>query len=434
MWCHSDTSALNPPLSTASLLKVSSEGGPQIDSTQSLPVCAHTCKTLNAQGWLQPAYARQIPDTWHCWHEDIIDFLLVYMPPPLVSVRNCPTTAAPEPGQAATECTQPAHLPPRSHSLCPTCRAQLGLNRYIHPLLAALLSTAVVGAMLLAIESVSTFWQWHSGCRKRAHALLARLMTGTARSATDLASPARAGQRRLRHIRRLTYRWVTNHTVRQYRGWPSPKRTAAYMDWRLHTPRRRYERYCNRPVLACLPGPCRTTPRTPSQPTKSPPCAPATNPHEPTTCNTAPMACPTTQTSHCPDAAAGEHDAQQHDDCLGGGSDYANQTRAPRDTATGRQLRYPNGPTRSSPKAWLDLIHLATQQPHAITYDGNTQQFVVNNSLLGACAAAMQNTYMSWHALPTRTTEQMRHWQFQSIGATPGCSTGSMMLRCTRRT
>jgi hypothetical protein len=73
------------------------------------------------------------------------------------------------------------------------------------------------------------------------------------------------------------------------------------------------------------------------------------------------------------------------------------------------------GQERSNPRAWLDLLHQAAQQPHAIIYDADTKQFSASGSLLAACAAAMQHTYMAWHAQPARTTEQMRHWQDDEV-------------------
>jgi hypothetical protein len=73
------------------------------------------------------------------------------------------------------------------------------------------------------------------------------------------------------------------------------------------------------------------------------------------------------------------------------------------------QLTYPTGPRRQCPKAWLEVLHRAAQHPCAIQYDPLTKQISFHNTLRDACAAAMQHTYMSWHALPTRTTEQLSH-------------------------
>jgi hypothetical protein len=95
--------------------------------------------------------------------------------------------------------------------------------------------------------------------------------------------------------------------------------------------------------------------------------------------------------------------------CMGGGSRKGGPVTggaAPQPPTHGTllQLTYPTGRRRQCPKAWLEVLHRAAQHPCAIQYDPLTKQFSVHNTLRNACAAAMQHTYMSWHALPTRTT------------------------------
>ncbi len=44
-----------------------------------------------------------------------------------------------------------------------------------------------------------------------------------------------------------------------------------------------------------------------------------------------------------------------------------------------------------------------------ICYNETTKQFTIDGSIQSACAAALQHTYVTWHATPTRTTDQLPH-------------------------
>ena len=113
----------------------------------------------------------------------------------------------------------------------------------------ALIEVCVIVAIILAAEGLlNSATSTHS---RRRYMLPARLLAGRVRSASDLTKGARAGQCRLRHVRRATYRWVTAYTPKPYRGRPSSKRAAAYQQWRLHKLSKHIRLYRSRDVLIC---------------------------------------------------------------------------------------------------------------------------------------------------------------------------------------
>ncbi len=111
----------------------------------------------------------------------------------------------------------------------------------------ALIEACIIVAIRLAAEGLlNSVTSTHS---RRRYMLPARLLADRVRSASDLTKGARAGQCRLRHVRRATYRWVAAYTPKPYRGRPSPRRAAAYQQWRLHKLSKHIRLYRSRDVL-----------------------------------------------------------------------------------------------------------------------------------------------------------------------------------------
>jgi hypothetical protein len=184
----------------------------------SLLVCMHRCKAMCAQGLLQMMCVGHNCGMVRGWHTHIVTS---YARLPLTPIGLAPGRGQPGQTCMAAACSQSVQLlVPRLH-----LTAEPSSNGYT-AVQATLLSTAAVGAMIVASElAAKAIAHWRQRCSRRTrrqyYALPARLMSGRARSVADLASPARTKQCRLRHVRRHTYRWVTGYRIRQYKGGPS---------------------------------------------------------------------------------------------------------------------------------------------------------------------------------------------------------------------